>query len=154
MVPTVDCVRHGEHTLLYIGISPKAPPRNGGGPSKQSLWDRIRYHYRGNAEGSTLRLTLGCLLAPELGLELRRVGSGKRLTFGTGETKLSAWMDAYAFVAWLPCPEPWKLEEQLLGSGISVPLNLDMNSSHTFHSKLAEIRRKAKEAARALPVLR
>jgi hypothetical protein len=28
---------------------------------------------RGNAEGSTLRLTLGCLLSEQLGIELRRV---------------------------------------------------------------------------------
>jgi hypothetical protein len=41
---------------------------------------RIQYHMRGNAEASTLRLTLGCLLAEELDIELRRVGHGKRLT--------------------------------------------------------------------------
>jgi hypothetical protein len=33
---------------------------------------------QGTAEGSTLRLTLGYLLAEELGLHLRRVVSGKR----------------------------------------------------------------------------
>jgi hypothetical protein len=49
-----------------------------------------------NAEGSTLRLTLGCLLADELGIELRRVGSGKRFTFSTGEKRLSEWMEANA----------------------------------------------------------
>ncbi|MER6923283.1 GIY-YIG nuclease family protein [Streptomyces spiralis] len=54
---------------------------------------RGRYHYRGNAAGSTLRLTLGCLF----GLELRRVGSGTRLTFGrVGEARLSQWMAANA----------------------------------------------------------
>ncbi|WP_420481527.1 GIY-YIG nuclease family protein [Actinopolymorpha pittospori] len=36
--------------------------------SSQNLRTRVCYHFRGNAEGSTLRLTLGCLL----GLELRR----------------------------------------------------------------------------------
>lgn len=57
--------------------------------STQNLRKRVRYHYRGNAAGSTLRLTLGCLL----GMELRRVGSGKRMTFGkAGETALSQWM--------------------------------------------------------------
>jgi hypothetical protein len=35
----------------------------------------IRYHYTGNASGSTLRLTLGCLLAERLGIQLRRVGA-------------------------------------------------------------------------------
>ena len=46
--------------------------------------ERIPYHYQGNAEGSTLRLTLGCLLSEELDIELRRVGSGKRMTFAEG----------------------------------------------------------------------
>jgi hypothetical protein len=45
--------------------------------SRQSLRTRIRYHFRGNAAGSTLRLSLGCLL----GLALRRVGSGARMTY-------------------------------------------------------------------------
>ncbi|MFF8174696.1 GIY-YIG nuclease family protein [Streptomyces chartreusis] len=48
--------------------------------STQNLRKRVRHHYRGNAAGSTLRLTLGCLL----GLELRRVGGGKRMTFRQG----------------------------------------------------------------------
>lgn len=58
--------------LLYVGISPSEPPRNGKAPSQQNLRKRIRYHFRGNAAGSTLRLTLGSLLAAELGIELRR----------------------------------------------------------------------------------
>jgi hypothetical protein len=40
---------------------------------RQQLWT----HYAGNAEGSTLRKTLGCMLAEQLGIQLRRVGSGQ-----------------------------------------------------------------------------
>lgn len=40
---------------------------------------QITYHYRGNAEGSTLRLTLGTLLASDSDFPLRRVGSGRRM---------------------------------------------------------------------------
>jgi hypothetical protein len=61
-----------------------------GKPSKQNLRSRIKNHYRGNAESSTLRLTLGFLLSEKLGIELRRVGSGKRMTFSQGEKVLSA----------------------------------------------------------------
>jgi hypothetical protein len=61
-VPTENCEKWESATLLYIGISPKAPPKNGRPPSRQTIRSRVRYHYRGNAEGSTLRLTLGCLL--------------------------------------------------------------------------------------------
>ncbi|RNL98558.1 hypothetical protein EFE23_13740 [Micromonospora solifontis] len=87
--------------LLYVGISPKAPPSNGRPPSRQTIRSRIRYHYRGNAAGSTLRLTLGSLLAKDLGIDLRRVGSGKRLTFGReGEKQLTEWMAEHAQVTW------------------------------------------------------
>lgn len=43
--------------LLYIGISPQ---RMRSRASTQDMRKRIRYHFRGNAAGSTLRLTLGC----------------------------------------------------------------------------------------------
>jgi hypothetical protein len=45
-------------------------------PSRQQLRSRLRRHSAGNAAGSTLRLTLDCLLASQLGVQLRRVGSG------------------------------------------------------------------------------
>jgi hypothetical protein len=68
-IPTAGCVRVGDLTLLYIGISPKAPPTNGRSASRQTLRSRLRYHMCGNAEGSTLRLTMGCLLSDQLRLE-------------------------------------------------------------------------------------
>ena len=95
-VPLIHCHSYDSHTLLYVGISPKEPPRNGSSPSKQKLFDRVRYHYRGNAEGSTLRLTLGCLLSEKLGIQLRRVGSGNRMSFSGGEHILSQWMEENA----------------------------------------------------------
>ena len=151
-VPTEGCVQHGPHILLYVGIAPKAPPRNGAKPSTQRLFHRIRYHYRGNAEGSTLRLTLGCLLSEELGIVLRRVGSGKRLTFSEGENRLSEWMGENAFVTWSVDPEPWTLEKDLI-AGLSLPLNLDQNTTHPFHPRLSALRSKAKQQARSLPIV-
>lgn len=140
-------------TLLYAGISPRHPPANGARPSKQSLLHRVRYHFRGNAEGSTLRLTLGCLLAEELGIELRRVGTGIRMTFNSGEMKLSEWLGANAFVASCSHPAPWVLEEHMI-STLSLPLNLDQNRRHAFHQKLSELRHTAKTKARELPIAR
>ena len=150
-VPTEGCLTIDGKVLLYVGISPKAPPTNGRPPSRQNLRTRLRYHMCGNAEGSTLRLTLGCLLSEELGLQLRRVGSGKRLTFCDGEKRLSEWLADNAFVAWEVTPEPWLLEEALIGA-VPLPLNLDQNASHAFCSTLVRIRRAAREGARALPV--
>lgn len=151
-VPTEDCHEVRGLKLLYVGISPKAPPRNGASPSKQTLRSRVSHHYRGNAEGSTLRLTLGCLLEDELGIQLRRVGSGKRMTFAGGEERLSEWLQENAFLTWLVHEEPSSLENQLI-SELSLPLNLAGNQAHPFHSSLSGVRAEAKRRARELPIL-
>lgn len=131
--------------LLYVGIAPRYMANR---TSTQNLRKRVRYHYRGNAAGSTLRLTLGCLL----GLELRRVGSGKRMTFGKGgEATLSQWMADNARVCWIEQSEPWDLESQLI-SRLDLPLNLDQNRHNAFHSRLKEMRAQARERARELPI--
>jgi hypothetical protein len=153
-VPTVDCHAVDGVPLLYVGISPKAPPANGGAPSRQTIRSRIRYHYRGNAAGSTLRLTLGCLLADELGIALRRVGSGTRMTFGReGEANLSAWMAGHARVVWTAHDRPWELEEQLIRT-LVLPLNLDQNRHSPFHQTLSALRAQQRDKARSLPVVR
>lgn len=146
-VPAEDCHRALGATLLYAGISPRQPAALSGAPSRQTLRSRIRNHYRGNAAGSTLRLTLGCLLEREIGVLLQRVGRGDRCTFGEGEARLSEWMARNALVAWLPTAEPWRLEELLIGS-VSLPLNLQHNERHPFHAQLSALRREAR--ARAL----
>ena len=151
-IDTRGCVVLGDLTLLYVGISPKAPPRNERAGSRQTLRSRIRHHYRGNAEGSILRLTLGCLLSDRLGLQLRRVGSGTRMTFAAGEHRLSAWMAGNAFVTWAETPEPWAAERDLIAA-VDLPLNLDQNRRNAFHAELTRRRAQARAAARALPVV-
>jgi hypothetical protein len=137
--------------LLYVGISPKRPPQNGARSSTQTLRSRLRYHYRGNAEGSTLRLTLGCLLAESLEISLYRVGSGKRLTFADGENRLNEWLEANAFVTWIACGNAWDIEHGLLKT-LDLPLNLDQNRSNSFYATLAEIRKAAKHRAQNSPI--
>lgn len=147
-VPTEDCIYHEGLPLLYVGIS----PRNA--YSKEQIQKRIRYHYRGNAEGSTLRLTLGVLLSEESNYPLRRVGSGKRMTFThQGEKWLDDWMGANALVTWVEYPRPWELEAQILRR-LALPLNIQDNSHHSFAMQLSQKRRAAKMAARETPVAR
>ena len=138
--------------LLYVGISPKAPSRDGLQQSRQNIRTRIRYHYRGNAAGSTLRLTLGSLLAEQLGIQLRRVGSGQRLTFSEGETALSEWMSAHARVCWVTTASPWFLESRLIEE-LTLPLNLDQNKRSGFHQQLSALRAQQRASARDLPVI-
>lgn len=139
-------------TLLYSGISPKRPPVNGRSPSQQTLRNRIVTHYTGNAEGSTLRKTLGSLLTDTLGLELRRVGSGSRMTLVLGEQALSEWMAENALVSWLVHPHPWELEAYLI-STLDLPLNLDGNARNSFHPELSASRARAVAQARSLPIV-
>ncbi|MYT60584.1 GIY-YIG nuclease family protein [[Kitasatospora] papulosa] len=131
--------------LLYVGIAPRYMANR---TSTQNLRKRVRYHFRGNAAGSTLRLTLGCLL----GLELRRVGSGKRMTFGKeGEAALSQWMAENARVCWIEHAEPWTMESELI-SQLDLPLNLDQNRRNAFRRRLKELRAQARQRARELSI--
>ena len=151
-VPIDECHQALGYTLLYVGIAPKETKGQAVKPSVRTLRHRMRDHFRGNAEGSTLRLTLGCLLSEPLNISLRRVGSGKRRTFtNPGEIVLDRWMAQHARVAWAAVEEPWLVEKRLL-STISLPLNLQGND-HPFVSTLKGIRKAAKDVAHRLPVV-
>ena len=152
LVDARDCHPHGDLRLLYAGISPRQPPRDGRPSSQQTLRQRLRMHYAGNAEGSTLRKTLGCLLSGELGIQLRRVGSGTRKTFAEGEQVLSAWMADNVFVSWVIREHPWELEDDLIAA-VDLPLNLEGNSRNRFHQVLTQARARCVAQANALPVL-
>ena len=143
LVPHDDVVRQGDWAMLYIGISP------GRSWSRSNLRARLTQHLNLNAKGSTLRLTLGVLLAEELGLELRRVGSGKRLTFHCGESRLNSWLDVHARVKVVALDEPWILEPEVI-TGSWLPLNLDHNT-HPFGRALSSMRAAARQRARTLP---
>ena len=151
------CEQRDGLTLLYVGISPTAPPKNGKPPSTQDLRKRIRYHFGGgkaDAEGSTLRKTLGVLLGDELGFKLRRIGSGDRRTFAGGEAVLNQWMADNALVSWLVHPEPWFLEEKLIAA-FDLPLNVQAsNKDNAFYPELTRLRREAALGANKLRVLK
>jgi len=152
VIDTSGCIKRDGLTLLYVGISPQPPPLNGRAPSTQNLRIRLRAHYAGNAEASTLRKSLGCLLADDLGIQLRRVGTGKRLTFLEGEQTLSGWMAENALVSWVTHDRPWELEDELIAT-LDLPLNLDGNSRHPYRAYLSALRSSAARNAESLPVV-
>ncbi len=136
-VPVDGCFTHDGLTLLYIAGS---PDKKGKANSTQNLQQRVRYHFKGNADGSTLRRSLGILLAKESGYSLRRVGSGKKMTLtNKGEQWLDLWMQENAFVTWIENEEPWDLENKLLNS-LSIPLNIQGNKHHPYAALLTQIR--------------
>ena len=145
-VPLSECKVYEYMRLLYVGISPKNEL------SSQNLRKRIATHFRGNAEGSTLRRTLGVLLAEESGYDLRRVGSGKRMTLThSGEQWLDDWMEENAFVVWVEHDKPWTVEKDILNN-LSLPLNIQDNSHHEFSKTLSSIRVRANRIAKELPI--
>ncbi|NKE55956.1 hypothetical protein FXN61_03585 [Lentzea sp. PSKA42] len=130
-VPTDGCYENEHGTALYVGIA----------TVKRTLRSRLRNHFRGNASGSTLRLTLGC----HLDLPLRQVGS--RLTFGDHEPVVSTWLAEHGRVACVARPDPEPLELELLRSG-RFPLNIKDNP-HPYAKSVSELRAAVRSAARA-----
>jgi hypothetical protein len=150
------CEQRDGLTLLYVGISPTPPPASGKPPVSEDLRKRIRYHFGGgnaSAEGSTLRKSLGVLLAKELGIELRRIGSGERSTFAGGEAVLTQWMAEHTLVSWVVRQEPWHFEDKLI-AGLDVPLNIQGNKRNAYYAELKRRRREAAVNASKLRVLK
>lgn len=152
LVPAEGCHTLRGLTLLYVGIAPRKPPKANTDQGTKTLRDRLKKHVNGNADVSTLRLSLGCLLSEHLGLQLRRIGSKNVMTFAGGERELSQWIAQNTFVAWTVTAAPWLIEKELLRS-LSLPLNIAGNSRHPFCRPLKLIRKGAKEKARELPLL-
>ncbi|BBZ36793.1 GIY-YIG nuclease family protein [Mycolicibacterium confluentis] len=154
-IDVTGCQQQDGWTLLYVGIT-SGPPRPDGKPrAPQDLRKRIRYHFGAggaSADGSTLRKSLGVLLGSELGFALRRVGSGKRMTFGGGENVLTRWMAENAAVSWVLHPEPWHLERKLINA-LDLPLNFEDNERNTFAPELKRLRRAAAVKAGKMRVL-
>ena len=150
-IETSKCVHRDDGlVLLYAGISPSKPSA-AGVASRQNIRRRIKTHYTSNASRSTLRKSLGCLLADELGLELRRVGLSERFMFGSGEATLSEWMAHNALVSWITHPRPWLLEDELIEC-LDLPLNIE-GADNPFTATLKSVRRSAVARAQELPVL-
>lgn len=145
-VPTVDCLRSDDLNLLYVGIAPSRST------SKSNLRKRIRQHYTADAYGSTLRQTLGVLLADQSGFPIRRVGNGDRKTLThLGEQWLDRWMDRNALVAWVEHPEPWEVEEKVFAE-VPLPLNIQGNRHHPYSQRLKRLRIEANAKARDMPI--
>lgn len=139
-VPLDGCVEREGHVLLYLGISPSSLK------GRATLRSRIRQHMRGSARRSTLRFTLGCLLADELGITLHPKDANG-FWLAEGEARLSDWLEENAAVAWAAHPRPWEVEPDLIRS-LSLPLNLQHNP-HPFVERLRGIRAKARDTAKA-----
>jgi len=149
-LPVEGCLTHDGLTLLYIGIY---PDKKGKPNTNQTLQQRVRYHYKGNADGSTLRRSLGILLAKKSGFPLQRVGSGKKMTLtNKGEQWLDRWMQENAFITWVENDEPWDLANKIFHTH-SLPLNIQGNKHNPFAPVLTKLRSDAIAQATYAPAV-
>jgi len=111
-----------------------------------SLNERIKnQHTNGNAEGSTLRFSLGCLLEDKLKIQLCQV-EPKRFD---NEEKLTNWINENALIVWTLDDKPWLKEVDFIKK-TSPPLNIQHNRQHPFCPSLIRIRAEARERAKSL----
>jgi hypothetical protein len=80
------------------------------------------------------------------------VGSGKRMTFSTGEAILREWMAANALVAVLEHTQPWIPEPEIIGR-LDLPLNIEHNAHNPQRQFVRDTRARCKARARSLPIL-
>lgn len=123
--------------LLYIGK---------GSNLKRRILD---YHFSGDADVSSLRLSLGCLLSIELGICLwkrpRPTEGEYGYTFSDeGEEKLTKWMAENAWVSWSERPDYDESEKKYIRKYTPL-LNIDDNP-HPF-IPLRDLRKELKECA-------
>lgn len=132
------------YELLYVGIAPRKT--NGIGEEGASrLRSRLRTHARGDASRSTLRLTIGILLAEELRLVLG-IHKGRANWGPDGEARLTCWMNKHARMSWVEDKTPWVVEDELLIHA-PLPLNIDGRTG-AFTTELQARRTAARKAAR------
>lgn len=142
-VPAAPYEKTEGYELLYVGIAPRKPTKSGR-ESVSRLRSRLRTHVRGDASRSTLRLTLGALLAENLDLE-PSIARG-RLTWGReGELKLTRWIEQHARISWVLHEQPWTVEDDLLKNAW-LALNID-GRANDWADQLSRQRRQVRQTA-------
>ena len=141
MVPLEGTVEKHGYRLLYVGIAPRRPSKDGS-VSNSTLRQRLAgNHLGGSLSSSTVRRTLAALLQDELGLQVGRRPSGKLAMSKDDKCKLTGWMADHAALSLMVLLTPWQIEDALLQSDLPLPLNL-AGSSHTFRATLSDQRSK------------
>ena len=131
----------------------QSPRRNGMpvcGHEQTTIAEEARGTLKGRCLRSTLRRSVGCLLAERLGIELEvtRVSRLTHCHFGfgsSGELSLSNWMRENARVSWVRHDEPLFLERHLIKT-LTLPLNVKGNN-HPFAKEIGSLLRSHEERA-------
>lgn len=145
LIANFNGLMSGDMTLFYVGI--------GKGKSGQTVRARWRSnHINGRARNSTLRFSLGILLADRLNLTLsRKAGTSDQIWFGAdGERRLTEWLCQHVCISVQQTGDPESLERRVIAQvGQSLPLNIQGNPLNTFGATLSAMRARAKKRALA-----
>jgi hypothetical protein len=119
-IDTSKCLCVDGRVLVYVGAGRGRPS------SKRSSMLRGRFedHFTNIAEFSTVRFSLGVLLANQIGTELRFTGTDTMVFANGGERRLDEWMERHFHLTWLPVEKPWEVEKVVLKSDLCLPLNI------------------------------
>ena len=129
----------------YLDFDQAFPPNLDGfdllyvGATSDSLRRRALQHVVGDSRTSSLRMTVGALLAGDLDLEPAGDGSRTYFNFGDGERRLTQWLCAHTRVAVHPSSQPFAIEKWLLRE-YAIPLNLSERKRHPFSKYLMALR--------------
>lgn len=144
-VPPIGYTVAEGRQLLYVGIAPRKPSATGR-ESASHLRARLTTHATNDASRSTLRLSLGVLLADELKLILG-MHRGRANWGPEGELELTRWMNEHARISWVVNEAPWVIEDELLARA-PLALNVD-GRTDAFATSLTQRRRHVRRAARS-----
>ncbi|HBV83869.1 MAG TPA: hypothetical protein DEB74_14005 [Lachnospiraceae bacterium] len=128
----VTYTKFRDYDVIYVGLA------------SNSLKDRdIKKHFNGNAGGSTLRKSLGCLFGYNLIPRDSHYNSNGKTKFNvTDESKLSDWIKTNLIMFYYPNKE-FDSVESLLIQALNPPLNLDKNHNvinSEFRKHLTKLR--------------
>lgn len=115
------------YDLLYVGAT------------LTDLRHRALQHLVGNSRASTLRMTVGALLARDLALDPVGDGSRTYFDFGDGEQRLSDWLVTHTRLAVHECDDAFGHEKHLLRT-VPIPLNITERKKHPFSRYLMTLR--------------
>lgn len=128
----VTYTKFRDYEVIYVGLA------------SNSLKDRdVEKHFNGNAGGSTLRKSLGCLFGYNLIPRDSHYNSNGKTKFNvTDESKLSDWIKTNLLLFYYPNKE-FDSIESLLIQALNPPLNLDKNHNvinSEFRKHLTKLR--------------
>lgn len=93
----------------------------------------------GDSRSSSLRMTVGALVADDLNLDPVGDDSRTYFNFGDGERRLTEWLCAYTRVAVHVTDQPFVVEKMLLRS-LTVPFNISDRKRHPYSKYLTNLR--------------